>query len=383
MKVLYFGTYSMGEGYPRNRVIIQGLKENAVDVVECNVNIWRNADEKMKGVKTVAGTIFAVFRIIRAYISLMFKFFKAKDYDLIIVGYTGQVDVFLAKFLNLFRKKPVVLDAFLSLYDTIITDRGLVSPGSVRARVVWWLDRKSCRLADLVLLDTEEHIKFFVREFGIDRSKFVRVFVGAEEIPEGARVGARCNVPVLKRQENEIFEVLYFGTYLPLHGVEYIIKASRLLEDKKDIRFTMIGKGQLLEEAKKLASDNVEFVDRWISPSELGSYILRADVCLGVFGDTDKAKRVIPCKVYDCMGMGKPIITGDTPAIRELLTHGDTAILSPVAHPASIAEAVLRLKADKTLCEAIGKRAERLYQKRCSSKAIGRELKPHLARLLS
>jgi len=31
LRICYFGTYSMEEGYPRNRVIIEGLRKNGVD----------------------------------------------------------------------------------------------------------------------------------------------------------------------------------------------------------------------------------------------------------------------------------------------------------------------------------------------------------------
>ncbi|MEF9426698.1 MAG: hypothetical protein L0956_05835 [Candidatus Mariimomonas ferrooxydans] len=48
MKVCYFGTYSTGPGYPRNRVIIKGLRENRVEVIECHKEIWKDASEKIR-----------------------------------------------------------------------------------------------------------------------------------------------------------------------------------------------------------------------------------------------------------------------------------------------------------------------------------------------
>lgn len=34
VRICYFGTYSREEGYPRSRVIIEGLRKNGVDVIE-------------------------------------------------------------------------------------------------------------------------------------------------------------------------------------------------------------------------------------------------------------------------------------------------------------------------------------------------------------
>ena len=76
--------------------------------------------------------------------------------------------------------------------------------------------------------------------------------------------------------------------------------------------------------------------------------IVEADLCLGIFGNTDKAKRVIPNKVYECLAVGKPVITADTPAIRELFEDGELVFVS-VADHISLAKAIMALKNDESL----------------------------------
>ena len=63
-----------------------------------------------------------------------------------------------------------------------------------------------------------------------------------------------------------------------------------------------------------------------------------SDVCLGVFGTSPKSQRVIPNKVFDALAVGRPVVTADTPAVREVLTHGEKAWLCPPGDPDALAE---------------------------------------------
>ena len=421
LRICYFGTYSMEEGYPRNRVIIEGLRKNRVEIIECHDDLWRDTSEKIEGIS--AGHAKTISRILLVYVRLIKKFMKVGHYNTIIVGYAGHIDIFLAKILNLFRRKPIIFDAFLSLYDTAVLDRKIVAPGSFKARLLYLLDRWACKMADVVLLDTQAHIDYFVREFRLPRDKFFAVPVGSalSVIPSQEGIPNSSPPPILLPQVGEekggggekrdfLFQVLYFGSYIPLHGVDVILKAAKILQDstpplnplpqgegKKGgepispplmgggqgegdtrIVFTMVGTGQLLLEMKQLASDlglkNVNFVDRFVGEEELTRYIREADICLGIFGQTDKAMRVIPCKVYNCLAMGKPLITGMTPATEGVLTHMENAFLCKLGDPEDLARAILMLKNDEILSEKIGRNGQECFLNNFSLEAIGKRV---------
>lgn len=379
MTVLYFGTYSKGEGYPRNNVIIEGLKKSGVEVIECHGSLWKGPEEKMAGVKMGIDLLRFLPYFLSTYLLLIRNFFKIHNYDLIIVGYSGHFDIFLAKLLTIFKRKPLVFDAFLSLYDTVVLDRKIVRKGSFKAGVLWWVDKASCAISDLVLLDTNEHITYFVETFKLPREKFCRIFASTEEeFLEGDEVEGD--------EKKDGFSVLFFGTYIPLHGIQTIIKAAKLLDKYDDIQVTLTGKGQLLPEMKRLAQklgvQNLTFQDNWVSPKELKGYIQNASVCLGVFGETGKTKRVIPLKVYGCLSQGKAVITGDTPAARELLTDGETAILVPLGDPSALANAILDLRENENLSNKIGCEAVKLFKERCSVEVIGNDFKVRLEGLM-
>ena len=105
MRVLYFGTYSKGDGYPRNDVIIKGLKKSGVEVTECHELLWRGTEEKLAGARLGVGIIKFLPRFLLAYLLLVKKFFRIHNYDLIIVGYSGHIDIFLARLLTVSQEK--------------------------------------------------------------------------------------------------------------------------------------------------------------------------------------------------------------------------------------------------------------------------------------
>ena len=153
-----------------------------------------------------------------------------------------------------------------------------------------------------------------------------------------------------------------------MQGVQKKIEAARLCADNLKIRFRLVGSGQDSEKVRKLAEQyklsNIEFIGR-VSLVELNAYMAEADVVLGIFGDTPKAKRAIPNKVYEGMAVRRPVITMDTPAVREIFSDNEIVLVKN--DPDSIARSVLKLSNDKKLCEQISKSG---YEKACLYKPV-------------
>jgi len=376
MRVCYFGTYDVEQS--RNNVIIQGLRQNGVEVVECHVRLWRNTADKIRSAKRGLFNPGLLGRALGSYLRLIRRHARIGDYDAMIVGYAGHFDLFLARLLTSFPRKPLVFDALLSLTETVVEDRGLAPRGSLLARLVYLVDRYSCRLADLVLLDTEAHVRHFQQDLGVRPDKLRWVPVGADKV--------YCRGPS-PGGGSEPFRVVYFGQYIPLHGVNYVVEAARLLEEHPDICFELVGDGQTYLEAaslvERLQVKNVIFHRGWFPPEDLiAEHIIPAAVCLGAFGDSLKAQRVVPIKVFVALALGKPVITGDSPAAREVLSHGMDAILCEMANPRALAQAILLLKRDRPLREKIAREGYLSFQNKFSSQVIGATVKSYLTEVV-
>ncbi|HET8760893.1 MAG TPA: glycosyltransferase family 4 protein [Nitrospiria bacterium] len=370
----YFGTYSAGAGYPVNRVLIEGLRRAGATVWECRAGAADDGEERWKSAQGPLAWLRGAGRMAVAWIRLVARWISGPPTDVVIVGYLGHLDVFLARLLT---RRPVALNALLSLHDTVVRDRGLASERSLAARLLRGIDRSACRAADLVLLDTNAHIAYFREQFGLDHARFLRVPVGSDRSGRPAAIGP----------SGASVRVLFVGTFIPLHGVRTIVAAAQRVEQRGlDIRFRLIGRGQEFAGAAELVGreglTRVELVDRWINGDAYERELAAADICLGIFGATDKARRVIPSKVYDALAAGRPLITADTPAARELLTHGVDAWLCPPDDPAALADALATLAGDRALRARLAEGARRTYEARCSPDAIGRDVLVALERLV-
>lgn len=168
----------------------------------------------------------------------------------------------------------------------------------------------------------------------------------------------------------------FYGTYIPLQGVEHIIDAAADPRCR-ELTFTLIGKGQtyamVREYAEKKGVTNVNFFPR-VSYDELRHMMAQFDIALGIFGGTEKAARVIPNKVYDAIAFGLPVITADTRAIREVFTDGLDVMLTRPADGSHLAEKIHLLANDESLREKLGYEGRKTYERVATPEHIGQAL---------
>jgi glycosyltransferase involved in cell wall biosynthesis len=344
LTVGYFGHYD--PGYARNRILAKALQRAGAEIVHVR-------DQGRFPSRTP--------RLIRCS--------RLVDFDVMLVGFPGHSDMLTARLVSVLRSAPVILDLFTSLWEAAVLDRRQARQGGIRDYRARLTDRLAYSLAHTVLFDTQSHIDWFRAEFAVRGERFHRVWAGADD---------EIMRPRERTTADRRFTVFFYGTFIPLHGIEHILRAARLLErEGEDVRVVVCGSGQTEAEMHRLAATlelaTVEFLGRR-TLAELCDLVSRSDLCLGIFGTGAKAQRVIPNKVFDALACKRAVITGDTPAARECLTHREDAWLCPVGDPEALAEAVLALKEDEYQRGRIAAAGHRLFQRRFSLDATAREL---------
>ena len=241
------------------------------------------------------------------------------QYDTVMIGFAPQL--VLPLWYWKVKKADIVIDFFISMYDTLCCDRKRVKADGFMGRLLHGVDAFTLRKANVIICDTKAHGHYFCEEFQAEREKLVTVYLQADSSVYYPRVVRKPDY-----LENK-YVVLYFGSVLPLQGVEVVLKAMELLKNKERLHFFFIGP---ISDKSLLAirpvSDNIEYFT-WLSQEKLAEYIAMSDLCLaGHFNASIlKAYRTIPGKAYIYHAMGKPMILGDNPANHELF-DGDNKV---------------------------------------------------------
>ena len=295
-------------------------------------------------------------------------------YDLCYAGFFGQL---LMLPLGIIRRQRILLDAFISAYDTLCFDRQLFAPRSALGRLAYWLDYSACRRATHLLVDTQAHADYFQREFNLLPDKIDVLYVGCDD---------EIFQPMGTQPENQ--QVLFYGSYLPLHGLEYILGAAEIIKKARPgVRFRLIGPyPQNIRSIKFPKMNDLTNVD-WCQPvplPHLPHEIEQATICLGGhFGTSAKAGRVIAGKTFQCLAMGKPTIVGDNPANRELLEPGRDALFSPMGDSMALAENIISLLDQPKLCQFLGANGRATYLAKASNPVLQEKLNNILLRMVN
>lgn len=349
--VCFFGAYD--PGYPRNRILRDGLRSAGCGVVEARVR-ERRAWRRWPALAVQWGRVM-------------------RESDAILVPEFRHKDVPLAAALR--GRRPLVFDPLVSRHDTLVGDWRLHGEGSAQA---WWnrrLDAWSFGSADLVLCDTWAHGALF-ESLGVPRARLERVLVGAER--EFFGVGpSPTGGPV---------RVLYVGGFLPLHGVPVMIEAFARLESRRptlpEYEVEMIGGGIEYEavraEARARGLERVTFAGK--RPyAEAPAALAAAHIVLGVFGTGGKTARVIPHKLWQGAAAGRAVVTGDTPALREVFAPGMDVEAVPCGDAAALADMLAALIADPARRGALGAAARERARATGHPEAVGASLHAALA----
>ena len=309
MKVLYFAVDD--SDYPRNRSIRLRLEADGHEVVVLRKR--RTGSYVSRGMS-----------LLREALVLSRG---DRRYDVILLAeFSAQYSPFAWLASRLFSA-TFVHDYFVGLIETNVEDWSTFSARSPRGRIHGLLDRLAIRLPDLVIRDTSPRTRDTLRK----TSACVATFP-VESPPWATWLGPS--------PAKDVPTVLFYGNFIPLHGIPTILKATVGLP----INLQIIGRGpgrNALEREYGGPARNVVFEEP-VSEDLLVQRIRAADVVLGVFGASTKAATVIPNKVWQGLSSGRVVITRRSDAYLDLpiLGAGEQLIQVPEEDPAALRAAL-------------------------------------------
>lgn len=160
--------------------------------------------------------------------------------------------------------------------------------------------------------------------------------------------------------------VLYLGTHGMAHGLEFVLEAADRLRGEP-FRFLFVGDGAekeaLVEEAQRRKLDNVAFYGPQDKSAVVGFYAA-SDVCLVPLRKVDLFTDVLPSKLFEVMGMSRPIVVSvDGDARREVEAAGAGLYVEP-EDAVALCRALVRLHEDPALRETLGASGRRYVEAR-------------------
>ena len=155
----------------------------------------------------------------------------------------------------------------------------------------------------------------------------------------------------------------YIGTHGMAHALETLLEAADRLRahpDGVDIRLLLLGDGarkaDLQAHAQRLGLDNVVFVDT-VNKDQVARYWSLLDVSVIHLRRTKLFTTVIPSKLFECMGMGIPVLHGVAGESADIVLQEGVGEVFEPENADQLVASLLRLKAGPALLQG--------YRSRC------------------
>ena len=161
----------------------------------------------------------------------------------------------------------------------------------------------------------------------------------------------------------DCFVAGYIGTHGMAHSLETLLHAMSRLRDRpcgKKIRLLLLGDGAqkqfLKDEANRLNLTNVIFIDT-VSKEKVSDYWSILDASIIHLKKTELFKTVIPSKLFECMGMGLPVLHGVEGESAGIVEETNCGVLFEPENVDQLIEKLLYLQSEPKSLESLSRNA--------------------------
>ncbi|HEX6127751.1 MAG TPA: glycosyltransferase family 4 protein [Candidatus Limnocylindria bacterium] len=214
--------------------------------------------------------------------------------------------------------------------------------GGLVHRFLLWCERRTYRLADVVISTNETYRRFALERGGVapEHVYVVRSSPDPNRIhPVEADTSLKVGRPFL---------VAYLGTMGPQDGVDLFVRAARAALDQRPgkVRFVAMGGGNQLEALRQLARDlgmgdeDINFTGR-IPDAEVRTILSTADVAVSPDPANDFNEYCTMNKTLEYMAVGVPVVAFDLEETR--VSAAEAAVYAAPNEPDSMAALLLEL----------------------------------------
>lgn len=315
-------------------------------------------------------------RKINSVIRRIIKIFNFIVCDVVYLSIMSHDDKII-KWCQVFHK-PIITEFYLSLYDTFVRDKGVIAENSHKSRDLINKDIFALTHSDKIIFLALADIDYYENLLGIDLKRFNNTV-----IPLVSPIKPIAKMKYFNDDRSYV-QLCWTGTYIPLQGLDKVIKAMEILKEKSDIPIKLFIWGRESKESKeysdlvrKLKLDDVIMIhNEWGDLEAWETHIVEnCDISIGIFGDTDKAKYVVANKVVDGIAFKTPVITAHSTGIDEFF-DGENDIFITDNSSENIAKKIMEIiKLPKEELTRRIENAYKIYEENFSEKAFENKFK--------
>ncbi|AUX47161.1 glycosyltransferase [Sorangium cellulosum] len=371
MRILYVSPYFPPEpGAPAARVselarawqraghevtVLTGMPNHPTGVIPPDYQGRIRVEEDFHGVRVLRTWIYAAANRGKVRRSLAYGSFALSALTLAQVG-LPQADVLIAtspQFLSAaagygiaaLRRLPFVFEV-RDLWPESIVAVGALPADHAVVRGLTLVEEHLYRVADEIVVVTQRFRERLV-ERGVPAEKIEIIRNGVDL---GRFTPASRDTPLRARLGfGERVVVAYVGTHGMAHGLSAVLDVASGLRARDDIRFLFVGEGaeraSLEARARQLGLTNVTFLGA-LSRDLIPEVYATADICLVPLRKAELFQTVIPSKIFEILGMARPIVISVDGEARSIIEEARAGIFAPPEDVPAMTESIVDLASD-------------------------------------
>ncbi len=269
------------------------------------------------------------------------------------------------------KDKPVIFDEFINAYEWMVFEHNLIEQNGLVGRIFNAIYSRLLRSCHAVLTDTHPHAALSSRLSKVPGDKYHVIPVGTDE---------QLFRPHKAGVKSEGFEVFFYGSILPLHGLRTMLDAAILLKDESNISFTFVGirsEHQAEVNTAIFLGARISY-EGYVDFANLPRYMHNASLCLaGPFGNTFQSQYVITGKTFQFLAAGCPTVIGASLA-SDLFKDRENSLVVPQGNSGALAESILWAQKNPEKLAQIAHAGHELYKAAYSNQVIADLLQPIL-----
>ncbi|MCC6019434.1 MAG: glycosyltransferase family 4 protein [Candidatus Verstraetearchaeota archaeon] len=235
----------------------------------------------------------------------------------------------------------------------IIYDAHEIYPEMVKAEIPYalyvllrWIDKVFTRIADCVIVPSEERKKFYS---------------GAKRVIVVPNVSKFVDIPTNREDKKRDFIIFYGGGLSESTGILLMIRAVLHIPG---VKLVLAGDGPLKNAIQKISKKSDKILYLGVIPyQKLLENLASADATFVFYSPTNLNNIYSASnKFFDAMMMGVPIIVNEESIHSRIVKKYNCGLVVPYGNIRSLENAILKLKNDATLRERFGKNGRRAFK---------------------